>query len=85
MRNILFIIFPFFDEKKNIYIYPKIKFYPGITPIFVIKTHYIDLKQIYNLIPVKLRIYIQKTEINFFLYVIYSFLISHTKKYFSQT
>ena len=42
-------------------------------------------KQIYNLIPVKLRIYIQKTEINFFLYVIYSFLISHTKKYFSQS
>jgi hypothetical protein len=42
-------------------------------------------KQIYNLIPEKLRIYIQKTEINFYLYAIYSFLISYTQKFYSQT
>jgi len=42
-------------------------------------------KQIYNLIPSKLRTYIQTTEWNLYLYVIYSFLISHTKEYFSQT
>jgi FkbM family methyltransferase len=42
-------------------------------------------KQIYNLIPEKLRIYIQKTEINFYLYTVYSFLISYTQKFYSQT
>ena len=42
-------------------------------------------KQIYNLIPNKLKIYLQKTEVNFYLYIIYSFLISCTQKYFSQT
>ena len=46
----------------------------------------VDLfKQIYNLIPEKLRICIQKTQINFYLYIVYSFLISYTQKFYSQT